>query len=537
MSLVARNTISSKPADLYRYQERFLTSLDTTESNESEWLPAVCGIAKSHLERLLEKWTRLRQFNEKISDEEWKRDTEKKYTQQPTVDSDDEEYIVQGLGVNDARLMTPTPQRPGGVQPLFSDTTFLPPPTPKGRPRSTSPASSSGASPRSSINSLASTNPTEYSPISPRTSITSLPVEAAAAVEAKDQDNDLDLEIPWTVCTRKHYWKYVDGKVKNTNTDLPSSSAFSDQHSWTEIPPSWVCAEAVKEARYKYTQVQKERQDGRRTKLETSFCIERPLTFDEVQRLVERTVELYRQNKPPSPRPSSRRTSFDRPSGRHSNRSSLDRDRTPLASQQQPPPPPLNRSTTTYPAQLPPPPPRGLDRTHSMPLGGPAFPTLNIASATSQAYLQVPGPGSPYTQQTRPPTYPAQPPLQSPSGIYPPPIFAQEASQKPYSRGVPTTIPQSPLRQTHAHAHAHPHSSNARRQDEHYSSASTTSDSDNTARSRSSKHRSRSRRSSNSHSHHGTHSTKGKKAGALGTIATVGGLAALLDGIVDLGVL
>ncbi|KAF2652262.1 hypothetical protein K491DRAFT_558718, partial [Lophiostoma macrostomum CBS 122681] len=467
MSVVARGDNTTQPADLHPYQNRFLTILDTTESKKHEWLPAVCGSAKSHVERLLDKWTRLRQFHEKISDEERHLEDQKRYTQQPSVESDGEEEIILGLGINDSRLLTPTPRRPSSIQPLF-------------------------ASPRSSVNSLASTDPTDYSPVSPRTSIASLPVEAAAAVEAKNQDDGLDLEIPWTLRTREYYWKCIDGKVKDSNTNLPSSSAFSDRNSWTEILASWVCAEAIQEARYSFKQGKQERQDGRRTKLETCFCIEQPLTFDQIQRLVERTVDIYRKNKPPTPEPSSRRTSFDRQPARHIKRDSVDRDRTPLASQH-PPPPPLHRSTTAYNPQLPPPPPRTLDRTHSMPPGGPAFPTLGIPPQNASSHLHVSGPGSPYTNpqpfgaanvpaNVNP--YFAQPP--STLHPYPAPILPPQNPQMLDTRrsSYSFAMPQSPLRNSHSHLSSYsPRNSQGRH--DYYSSASTTSDSDNAARSRS----------------------------------------------------
>jgi hypothetical protein len=164
-----------------------------------------------------------------------------------------------------------------------------------------------------------------------------------------------------------------------------------------------------------------------------------------------------------------------------------------------------------------------------MPPGGPAFPTLGVYPQNAPPHLQVPvpGPGSPYTtpQQYANPYF-AQQPHQPPSNLHPhpPPIFPPQMVDP---RRPSANIPQSPLRQSHSHM-----SSYSQGRQDYYSSASTTSDSDNAARSRSSKHRSRSRRPSGGHS-----SSSSKRKGALGTIATVGGLAALLDGIVELGVL
>ncbi|KAL1595669.1 hypothetical protein SLS60_009358 [Paraconiothyrium brasiliense] len=503
LSLSIIDERAPNPASLAKYQDRFIASLDIQKSDEQQWLASVCGISKSQLDRLLDRWTRLRQFEEDLLDAERKDQAQKREAQQPFVesDSDDDEPLPNFASSG----------RPDIIPPLFSESYSLPIPT---------------TTPHQDLTSA---------PVSPRTSISALPVEAAAAVEAKDKDDELDLEIPWTLRTRRYYWKYVDGNVQESNTDAPTSEAFAHRHSWIEVQASWVCKEALQEAGYSHTQVQKEKPDGRRTKFETWFCIDQPLTFDQVQRLVERTVELYRKTQPPSPPidpERTRRTSFER---RHPSyvppKSTIDRDRTPLAPQGKPPPPPLERSATAYHISQPPP----LDRTKSMPgtQRAPSFYTTNPRSSNIQTppssaslpqsapYLPqpIPIPAHPNMNQAFAPASPlsstrtfAQPiPYQPPP---PPPRHLQ-----------PPIYGQSPLRT----------SLDGARYD-HYSSTSGTSDSESVTRSRKVRDTSRRRRrGSRDRSERGGDGGRKKKGhGKAGALMGVAGLTALLDGLVGI---
>ncbi|KAF1953960.1 hypothetical protein CC80DRAFT_134106 [Byssothecium circinans] len=277
-SLVALETDAPQPSNLFKYQDKFIASLDIHNSDEAQWLLTVCSVSKSQLERLLDRWTRLRQFEESLREEERKAQAQKRESQQPFVESDSEDDICsppRSMG-NDVRLATSTSHRPGSTQIHMSETVTLPIPVKKshGPHAPSSPASSYGATASLGNNPPIPVGPAAAAPVTPRSSITTLPVEAAAAIEAKDKDDEIDLEIPWTLCTRRHYWKYIDGTVQSSNTDAKPSEAFSDRNSWTEILASWVCKEAIQEEGYKFTQVQKERRDGRRTRFETCFCIE-----------------------------------------------------------------------------------------------------------------------------------------------------------------------------------------------------------------------------------------------------------------------
>lgn len=441
------------PASLHRYQERFLASFDLSESSEKDWFPAVCGVSRAYLERLLERWTRLHQIEETIIHEEKTIERERRQSQQPTVESEEEDDPKHGPN-------SPLPGRVGGNGPRQCPTVPL------------SPASSPNTSPRSSF-----ATPFFQAPYSPATPTLNLPTEATAAAEANDNDN-AGLEIPWKLCTRKYYWSYIDNTINDSNTALPPSEAFAHRNSWTEILASWVCKEAIKEKGYSYTQVQKERQHGRRTEFETCFCIQGALTFQQVQTLVERTVEIFRTNLPPKPPP------LEHAASGFNHRTLSGHEASPIP----PPPRPLERSATyAYPPPPPPPPPPAvLERTSSLP--GKGLPYLTIPSPN----LNVPNSPSQYTGQQ----------------------WASPSPNTPLRASSPTNTP--PPRRSRQ--------SSSRRD---HSRASTLSDSDEAPRRR---HRSRSRRSS-------TSSQKKKRSSTVATLAKVGALATLLDGIVELGVL
>lgn len=508
---------SPEPSKLVKYQDRFIASLNIETSGEEHWLASVCGISKSQLDRLLERWTRLRQFEEDLLEDKRKIQAQKRETQQPFVESDSEDDIevLPKLASNGVGINTTIPQRTDTVASLSTESTSLPIPIPT------------------------STQDFASMPASPRSSISTLPVEAAAAAEAKDKDDELDLEIPWTLRTRRHYWKYIDGKVQETNTDMPPSEAFRHRHSWTEVQASWVCAEALQETSHPFTRVRKDIPDGRRTRPETWFCIDRPLTFDEIQRLVDRTVDLYRKTQPPSPPPRIRRSSFDR---RSTSRAPLqnpdrDQDRTPLASQTKPPA--LERSTTTYHVSSPPP----LDRAMSLPghppqtyasnprpsnlMAPPPQTTLSQSAPFSPKPPPRDNPGSLHPSQTFPP--PPPPPAQPPRPFIPPPNYTQPS------------FPPPPPQTRHLHPHALPHpqvySQSPLRTSldgaryEHYSSASGTSDSEGGGRR--GKVRSRSRRRERERSGEGRRKGRGY-GGKTGALMGVAGLTALLDGLVGI---
>ncbi|KAF9730540.1 hypothetical protein PMIN02_001479 [Paraphaeosphaeria minitans] len=480
------------PASLAKYQDRFIATLDTQTSDEQQWLASVCGISKSQLGRLLDRWTRLRQFEEDLLDAERRLQAQKRETQQPFVESDSEDDVdpLPKFGSSGVGSDSHVPRRPDAIPPLYAESSSRPIPK-------------------------LSSHQDPAVPASPRSTISTLPVEAAAAVEAKDKDDGLDLEIPWTLRTRRYYWKYVDGKVNESNTDAPSSEAFAHRHSWTEVQASWVCKEALQEAGYSHTQVQKEMPDGRRTNFETWFCIDQPLTFDQVQRLVERTVELYRKTQPPSPplvREHTQRTSFERRTpGFVPPDASTDRDRTPLPPQARPPP--LDRFTTAYYISQPPP----LDRALSISgQAAPSYPpnprSSNPQIPPSQA-TPIPIPTHPNTNLYFPPPSPRSTRNFAQPTPYQPPPPPPRHLQPPIS-----TYGQSPLRTSLDGARY-----------EHYSSTSGNSDSESVTRSRKRDGSRRRRRGSDERRR-----KKGHGHGKAGALMGVAGLTALLDGLVGI---
>lgn len=465
------------PSDLHQFQDKYIAGLDKTESSPSSWLHAVRSITSSEVERLLERWTSLPQLEFQLKEAERQARAQQRESRQPMVESDDEEEHDrnQKLAGTGAR-MSAAPQRSGNEQPLFTEANSLPIPPRDTKYGPTAPLSPA-ASPRTSRHSLFPPMNDQDSPVSPRSSIASLPVEAAAAYEAKEEDDDIDLEIPWQLCTRKFYWKYIDGKVVGSNTNELPSIAFLERNSWTEIMASWVCKEAIREAGYRVTQVQKDRKDGRRTKFETCFCIEQALQFEQVKQLVERTVELYRQKKPPSPPPRVRRSSFNRlpqaamNSGRPND---IDRNRTPVPTKTHPP---LGRSTSSMP--IPPLMPPPLDRSLSMPGPGlmPGYPARpnphppNLQIPMSQGPYSTSVPQAPYTSQ--PPQSPYSSQLyNSPQGLYPPNPAFNNSVLPPHLQPPTPGMPQSPLRQSYLNSYSR----------SKYDDDLTTSDSDSTLR-------------------------------------------------------
>lgn len=528
------------PRSLFRYQAGYLGNLGAPGMMESEQLQAACSTASSQSERLLERWTSLPRFDDRLRDAEREIQKQKQENQQATVESDseDEHDLRTRLAGNGAGM---APQWPESTQPLLSNVHSPPIPVPEKKFGPAAPLSPA-ASPRNSRNSLSAPPNEPFSPVSPGSSIGSLPVEAAAAIEAKEEDDDLDLEIPWTLRTPRYYWQYIDAKEVGSNTDHPALIAYQDRLSCTVITASWVCKEAIQEAGLEFKQVRKGERDGRRTKLEPYFCIEKALQFNQVKSLVERTVELYRMAVPPTLLPQPRRASFQRPPPLESSSlkaSGPDRDRTPIARKTHVP---LERSVSSMPANSYPPPPP-LDRSLSMPGPGLRPPPLQ------------------QQQQQHVNTIPHVPSLQipMPQGSYPPPLppRAQSPGVAPYPQAGPCSPqqtmghgfqqftyapnqqnnypnwhsvslpvqphfqaaysgPQSPLRHSYLNA---PVSS---RYDD-----TTTSDSESGERERSRRHRSKSRSRYASGKKKKSHGT----SKAVGTLMGVGGLTALLDGL------
>ncbi|KAG9196707.1 hypothetical protein G6011_01828 [Alternaria panax] len=538
-----------RPSSLSSYQDEDLTSLDTSIYTEANGLPAVLGISASRAERLLQQWTCLPLFERRLQDQEREVQRQRWENQQATVESDSEEESCTSKLSGDGTRRT---HRSGSMQPLFTDLNGMPSPPQEKQYGPTAPPTPV-ATPRTSQTSMPPAFSERYTTESPRPSLGSLPVNAAAAVEAKEEDSEADLEIPWELCTRKYYWRFVDAKQVSSNTDQAYSLAYLERSSWTEIMASWVCKEAIREAGFRYTSYQKERKDSRRTRGEICFCIERPLQFEQVKRLVERTVGMYRKAAAPTPpqQPQVRRSSFNRPPPPHGilQGGAFDRDRTPMPRNTHPP---LDRSNSSM--HLPPPPdPPPLDRSLSMPGSGlipsPApqpniksrAPNLQLPTPNHYAPQQPPRPQSPRLPQHPPQanSYPSQPVNTTATALpyYPPPPLL---SNTPFANAPLPPHPQlqnqnhpiqaSSLRHSHMNYSS---SSRRRRYDDDY----TTSESElERPRRRRSKERSRvydkerEREREREKDRNGKKSHTGRKAAA-GALLGVGGLTALLDGL------
>ncbi|OCL10804.1 hypothetical protein AOQ84DRAFT_387264, partial [Glonium stellatum] len=406
--------------NLSQYQETSLAKLDVS-TPDIDYLIMVHQVSASCIEDMLTKWTRLRGIEARLNHAEREIDTQRKLdqlerrkSQQPTVesdDSDDQLSALPGIKNSNLRFAAPTPRRTPSTRPLFPDSPTMSSPDLKttfGPTAPLSPASSQyGVSPKSS--GVLPPSPQQ----SPRSSLSSLPARTVAASKTQHEDASAEWGIPWRLCLRTHYWEYVDGKVERTNSDYPPSKALNDRNASTEIMSTWVYREAIEEAGYRYETFKKERNDRRRTTLETCFSISQPLTFAEVERLVERTAEIYhRRQSRRSPSPKRRSPSPKRRSSSPKRRYSSDRtqtynpqfqyprydDRSPSYSSH---PPPLERATTSYFPPLPPP----LTRATTFPGPDPAFPHSPTATGTTHAYASYPP-----TPQT--PSFPPPPPLQ-----------------------------------------------------------------------------------------------------------------------------
>jgi hypothetical protein len=536
--VVTQRSKSPRPTSLRSYQDEDLRSLDTSVYTEANGLPAVFNIASSRAEHLLQQWTSLPLFERRLRDEERELQRQRQEYQQATVESDSEEEQsrTSKLSGDGARRT----QRSGSMQPLFMEVNGLSSP-PQEKQYGASAPPTPIASPRTSRTNMPPTTNDQYTATSPRSSLGSLPVEAAAAVEAKEEDSEVDLEIPWKLCTRKYYWRFIDAKLVSSNTDQAYSLAYLERNSWTEIMASWVCKEAIREAGLRFTHYQKERKDNRKTRGEMCFCIERPLQFDQVKRLVERTVDIYRKAAPPTPpqQPQARRSSFHRPPPPSTTlkAGTFDRDRTPVPRNTHPP---LDRSNSSM-HFAPPPGPPPLDRSLSVPGPGLIPPppqqtfnprTLNLQIPGQYAPQQPSRPHSPRLPQYPPQAngYPSQPMNTTAAPPYYPPPPNNPFTNTPLSAHAQVQNPNypiqaSPLRQSYMN----PSFAGNRRYDDDFTTSESELERPRRRRSKS-KSRTYEKERERERDKYGKKSHMGRKAAA-GALLGVGGLTALLDGL------
>ena len=184
----------AKAENLLQYQEPSLAKLDVS-APDTECLIMVHRVSAAYIKEVLKKWTTLREIEERLDHTEREIDSqreqdqsERRKSQQPTVesdDSDDELGALPGIKQSNPRFAAPTPRRAPSAGPLLPDSPTMSIPALKttfGPAAPLSPASSSqyGVSPRSSV--VFSSSPQQ----SPRSSLSSLPTRAAAAMKTHD---------------------------------------------------------------------------------------------------------------------------------------------------------------------------------------------------------------------------------------------------------------------------------------------------------------------------------------------------------------
>ncbi|KAF2740405.1 hypothetical protein EJ04DRAFT_548442 [Polyplosphaeria fusca] len=509
---------SPRLVNILHWQDPSLGDL-TPSNSQNEWLTRICKSSQSYLEHLLKTWTTLER---KRQAEEHERREERRRSQQPTFDTDSEDDAIGDLPshigkASDKGRAAPYPRSSGILSPVATPSMpSLPIPN---------------SSPRGSISSAAS-------PVSPRTSGLEIPfssqpeqmvspVEADAAMTAKEP-GDVGLGIPWTLRTRSHFWRHIDSKISKSNTDSSTDVAYSDRTSWTEILASWVCKEALVESKLRHRQMQKLRQEGEKTVMEPCFRIDHALTFPQVQQLIERTVEIYRRDRLSSPQPPTGRSFADRMEARgpkhfappripETRRSSVHAT------------PPLGRSSSLHGV-----PTQGFNTSASsahLPFPQPTQHPFQNASTT---HLYIPPPGAtpnlaiPRAQPTHPfspqPGSPQLPHHFQPGTSYPP--FAQAQQDFPPHLYPVRSAP------THSDPPLPPGAEarrSSRQQERHDSMDSSTDDE---RRHRKYRASGRDKERERSHRHdkereRGHGSDKNMKR--LGTLATVGALAGLLE--------
>jgi septal ring factor EnvC (AmiA/AmiB activator) len=93
--VAARREETSSPTALYRYQDRNIASSDKSSSDLSHWLSNIHNSISSHIERLLDTWTCLPQLEARLREAEQQTQAQQRESQQPMVESDDEEDYEQ----------------------------------------------------------------------------------------------------------------------------------------------------------------------------------------------------------------------------------------------------------------------------------------------------------------------------------------------------------------------------------------------------------------------------------------------------------
>jgi hypothetical protein len=112
--------------------------------------------------------------------------------------------------------------------------------------------------------------------------------------------------IPWRICNGPTYWEFLDKTLTSSNSPILPQNARYNHTTTTEIMSEFVSRDALRERHHEYTRVKKDAGDKNRIKIETCYCIEGALTFNEIVRLVDLTTTIR------YPPPRSRRSTNQR---------------------------------------------------------------------------------------------------------------------------------------------------------------------------------------------------------------------------------
>lgn len=123
-----------------------------------------------------------------------------------------------------------------------------------------------------------------------------LSIPVSNRVSDENEEEELGLGIPWTLRSSKHYWDYVDKAVVKTNAKLSSPKKLVTSRCTTVISEAWVHPDAIKNCGFPYTRVQRFNEVDQKTILETVLIIDQILTFEQVEKLVEHTIEIFRSS-------------------------------------------------------------------------------------------------------------------------------------------------------------------------------------------------------------------------------------------------
>jgi hypothetical protein len=297
--------------------------------SEVDSLSLVRRVSPDHVDQLLERWTTIhqRRRDSLLMDQSpilglpeiTAAERERRRSMHATVESDEEtevdgpahrpggsfDYSGPVLDSTDSKQQPTTspigiPQRNAGRSkdrhgpPLHWNPSFL--------SNSSAPTphrlSSAQASPNAGKGPMPNFHRTTSLPASPSMTFTSGPHSLASTSSTTEDYLHDDLQIPYRLCMRDSCWDFVDEALVHTNTSIPPSAAYQNSGAVTEIREVWVHPEALLEKRLKYQRISRDVNagtDSRRSKFKSFYVINRPLRFQEVAALVERSSQIHQE--------------------------------------------------------------------------------------------------------------------------------------------------------------------------------------------------------------------------------------------------